>query len=709
MRALCDHPFLSRRQLELYLRTPLRTIRHYLLDLRTLGLIQRHNARQPWMHARSLLSLTPLGITELAKHEGMLPEELVRHSGFTPERIERLVAMMERTFQVRTFLLWLQRQAPDWEWSTLQWDVEIAKLFNVGDRGLVVPFHGGAVLTLLPDQGTPARLPNDPLSGVDQDNRGTTDERWVTIAVEWDLRRVPVEKDRARLVRFVTAQNDPRFCGSDNEETFPIWVIIAQDEFRLQDYYTVMRAAALGHQLPMPRAYLTTFAEVLKMRTNPAAPIWYSTVSGKRTPLLNDAQGCRMSLPAQAPWRKLTLDCRSRDRAERIGVITPELLASLAQGKKKTFPPDQPIHSAAAITLLIKPREKRILDEVADHPLLAEDEIALMLRLAVWQVREGLKTLARLGLIEGHTIKGEQASESGANVSPLRLTATANAQEPERKKKRFALSVKGMRYLGVIAGFENNVQRYIKVRGWATGIGVLLRHWEHTRAENAVFLMFAQIAQRRQHELIWLSELESRLYYSDSDDSRIRPYRRSSRRGRPARQGSEDGSDQANSGPRKERKKRYHSFLPDGRGTYIAEGERYEFALEIDRSRSSRAKFRRKLLEYYSCITSNILRGRGIELLRLLVITYSWERAETIREIAVTLERELDGQGILPIYITTLSRLQATGAQAPIWLKAGPVEPGETALTAPKTYCFDCFVPKPKAPRQPGITIYASG
>ena len=218
-----------------------------------------------------------------------------------------------------------------------------------------------------------------------------------------------------------------------------------------------------------------------------------------------------------------------------------------------------------------------------------------------------------------------------------------------------------MRYLGVIAGFENNVQRYIKVRGWATGIGVLLRHWEHTRAENAVFLMFAQIAQRRQHELIWLSELESRLYYSDSDDSRIRPYRRSSRRGRPPRHGSGDGSDQANSGPKKERKKRYHSFLPDGRGTYIAEGERYEFALEIDRSRSSRAKFRRKLLEYYSCITSNILRGRGIELLRLLVITHSWERAEAIREIAVTLERELYGQGILPIYITTLSRLQATG------------------------------------------------
>ena len=172
------------------------------------------------MHARSLLSLTPLGIAELAKHEGMLPEELIRHSGYTPERIERIVAMMERAFQVRTFLLWLQRQAPGWEWSTLQWDVEIAKLFNVGDRGLVVPFHGGAVLTLPPDQDTPRGFERS-LSGVDQDNRGTTGERWVTIAVEWDLRRVPVEKDRARARQVCeAAQNDPRFCGWTTKRHF---------------------------------------------------------------------------------------------------------------------------------------------------------------------------------------------------------------------------------------------------------------------------------------------------------------------------------------------------------------------------------------------------------------------------------------------------------------------------------------------------------
>ena len=64
---------------------------------------------------------------------------------------------------------------------------------------------------------------------------------------------------------------------------------------------------------------------------------------------------------------------------------------------------------------------------------------------------------------------------------------------------------------------------------------------------------------------------------------------------------------------------------------------------------------------------------------------------------------------ILPIFITTFSRLRATGAGAPIWLKVGPLEPGESALTAPKMYCFDCFSPKPVVPRKPGLTLYSSG
>ena len=49
-------------------------------------------------------------------------------------------------------------------------------------------------------------------------------------------------------------------------------MLIAQDEFRLQDYYAVLRATATAQQLPMPRAYLTTFAQMRALRDDPARP-----------------------------------------------------------------------------------------------------------------------------------------------------------------------------------------------------------------------------------------------------------------------------------------------------------------------------------------------------------------------------------------------------------------------------------------------------
>lgn len=716
LRALSEHPFLSRRQMELLLQIPMRTTRHYLRDLVGRGWIQRHNARQPWMHARSLLSLTEQGIAQIAAMEGILPEELEGHLGLRPERYERLLALMERVFQVRTFLLWLQQPSTTWRWSMVHWDVEIAKLFNVKNKGLLVPFHGGAVLARRIEK-TESQPSNSPSLKIDGGRENQQEQaqvaRWTTIVVEWDLGQVPIEKDRERLVRFVVAQNDPRYWGSANEDAFPVWVIVAQDEFRLQDYYTVIRAASLGRQLPLPRAYLTTFAEVTALRTDPGVAIWHSTVSGQRTSLLSDIQGADLPLPTQAPWRRLMCETRRKDGAETYGVITPEILNGLAQQSKNKLVDAPVTDSAAAISLILTPREKRIFNEVADHPLLAAEEIALVLRLTLWQVRQGLRRLGELGLVEVHTIEVKSSEEtiSDAALDPdpskkmrgtqPRSLNDLDTQEENLTQERHALTQKGMRYLAMIAGFGNNLKRYAQARGWLAGLDVLKRHWEHTRQENTVFLAFAGIAQQRHHELIWLSELESRLYYSDSDDGKFRPRRRSSRKN--------NRTSPANNWAKKEYKKRHHSFLPDGRGTYIADGQRYEFALEIDRGKSSREKFRRKLIEYLACITSNILRGRGIELLRLLVVTRSWERAETLRALIVAVEHEFQCEGLLPVYITTYSRLRATGADAPIWLKAKTLTPGESALTASKDYCFECFVRQPPVSRKPGLTLYTSG
>jgi hypothetical protein len=179
----------------------------------------------------------------------------------------------------------------------------------------------------------------------------------------------------------------------------------------------------------------------------------------------------------------------------------------------------------------------------------------------------------------------------------------------------------------------------------------LILHWEHTKGENKFFLHLAKVALDRGCLFTWQSELESRLYY--------------------------------------EAGQRRHSFLPDGRGALSARNVRYEFAVEIDRSRSTQERFRRKLAEYEACITSNVLRSEGIELLRLLVVTNSWERADTWRRAAKTV------QARFPIFITTFDRLYASGADAPIWLR-GDEFVSESAASSPKVHCFECFAKQRK-------------
>jgi hypothetical protein len=236
-----------------------------------------------------------------------------------------------------------------------------------------------------------------------------------------------------------------------------------------------------------------------------------------------------------------------------------------------------------------------------------------------------------------------------ANLAALKLI--------EVHRERYLLAPTGQRYLALAAGFGNAVRRYARARGWGKGFDSLIRHWEHTKEENRFFLHLAEIARDWGHALTWLSELESRLYYESGQ--------------------------------------RRHSFLPDGRGTYIAAAVRHEFALEIDRSRSPEERFRRKLAEYEACVSSNVLRSEGIELLRVLVVTNSWERAETWQRAALTVHARF------PIFLTTFDRLYASGADAPIWLRGDLPGEGQSAASSPKVHCFEYFLgrEKPKRPR----------
>jgi hypothetical protein len=633
LEALGDHPLLSRRQLELFLGLPGRSVRQGLQELETRGWVRPYNARQPGLLTRSLFAPTGAGIRELSLAAGNHTAEDVRHPSLAPARLEQLILLMERVFQLRTLFLWLTGNQPisrrpalkaanpsgsatssrSGTWRPHAWDVEVARFFGIKEKAFWIPFHAAAVMV----KQVPAT------TGHEDAPQNASGIRWVPIVVEFDLRRVPVDRDRDRLVKYVLAQDDPRFWAKEAEGHFPVLAVIARDEFRLQDYYSILRATAVARRLPFPRAYLTTTAAMLTLRQDPLKPIWYSTVSGQHVPLLSDLEGNPGPPPQGVPWRRLPLmsggsrtGCNDEAELSNHGKLTLEA----TDGKTS--------HRAelVSLALALTPLAKKLLDEIAAHPLLSQADLALLLQNSRRKVRLRLGDLGRFRLIECH-------------------------------RERYLLAPRGEEYLTMAAGFAHAVRRHARARGWARGYDSLLRHFEHTRAENDFFLSLAHIAQRRGHSLRWLSELESRLYYEAGH--------------------------------------RRHSFLPDGRGVYRAHGRRYEFAVEIDRSRMGREKFRRKFLEYGACVDSNVLRREGIELLRVLVVTGSWERAAHLAQVVWTVASDLT------VWFTTFDRLQASGADAPIWLSA-KVGAEQGGLTSPKEYCFGCFRPNLTIARQDG-------
>jgi hypothetical protein len=415
------------------------------LELRKL--IWQANARQETIHTRCIYAPTKTGIEVLANNANTPLEEFRRRNGFTSGRLARLVLMMERVFQLRTFMLWLstasRKQANNsesWRWRAIEWDVEVGKLFSAKGRAAWIPFHGAALM-----QRGPERIPSPSLKANSAESK---DGRWAFIVVEFDLSRVHVERDRERLDQFVASQDDPRYWGKDKEQFFPVLVVIAQDELRLQDYYNVLRSAALTRQLPMPRAYLTTFDAMLSLRDDNALPIWYSTISGRRTSLLADTEGVAMALPDPVPWSKMPLHPSGRGASiagrRNDSVTAPELNTPGDSGSEI---PD----SLAQIALNLQPLEKRLLDEIAAHPLLTRKELVLLLQASLRRVQPGLARLTSLGLVHAHD-------------------------------GRFLVAPKGQNYLASTAGFGNAVRRYAQARGWGKGFSALILHWEDRKS-----------------------------------------------------------------------------------------------------------------------------------------------------------------------------------------------------------------------------------
>jgi alkylhydroperoxidase/carboxymuconolactone decarboxylase family protein YurZ len=165
----------------------------------------------------------------------------------------------------------------------------------------------------------------------------------------------------------------------------------------------------------------------------------------------------------------------------------------------------------------------------------------------------------------------------------------------------------------------------------------MLFHFDHSLVANQFFLRWVARARECGVRFEWKSELECQSYF---------------------REGAH-----------------WHHFLPDGQGDWISPRQRFQFALEIDRTRESNANLSRKFNDYFAAteVASAGALGRAIN---LLVVTTSWKRAETIRQV-VRQMATLYMSTAVRLWVTTFEEVTAGNITACIWHSLEPTKSKE--------------------------------
>lgn len=410
---------------------------------------------------------------------------------------------------------------------------------------------------------------------------------WDAHLVEWDTGVLEYEQSRlARLVEwYSTLRGDVH-----NHNAMPfVLPIVTQDIQRLQSYYTALRAVSQARNMPLMPTYLATMREVASHAIT--APIWYSAEGKNKQGLFSNL---RFTANTNLAPRFPDLGRRSVTERHVIELINAVFDVS---------------HPTSAVSLLalkreLAPQSKRVLKEVAAHPLLAASDIAMLLDDLSGQVYRALKQLTGFGLL--HAVQ-------------------------MHNQTRYLLAETGIHYLAATDGFGRAVNAYSKAHGWKQSLSQLVRHWEHTQIENKLFLALASVARKRAAHFEWRSEPESHLYYFAQG--------------------------------------RRWSFVPDGICTFSESKARLRIAAEIERHRSAKRRLRIKFNWYAVYVDATLYRTTHDEEFRILVVTASWQRANTIRRILMEQAR-LRGTSLLPVWLTTFELFSEQGVEKPIWRKA---------------------------------------
>jgi len=427
---LLSHPFVSPEQIGALLLWHPNAVRNELAELEQENLVACVNPRSPDVGARALYYPTRRAVYEYANE--------AQRAECSGARLLHLWLLIERLYRVRNVLLTLPLA-----FHVQEWLVERALLYPRGKRMLQWNAHGIARI---------------------QDARGES-----LVLIEWDTGALAY--DRARMARY--ADWFRSYNARPTNQTLPVhFLMLARDLVSLLHYYASLRAAAQARRIEMPSAFFASQREWFQHGSD--APIWYATLTGRKSKLLEDATVSRFR--SDTPLKELLQLAPLRGAQTTIGF--EEMRASSLNATT--------LDSLAVCKRELSREAKRVLAEIGAHPLLSPIEISVVIQDALWRVRGALHELQRHALVD-----------------PI-------ARENET---RFVLSTRGMAYLAAVHGFRQTPRRYLKARGWMRGMNGLVHFHTHTQLANAFMLQVARVARGRNARFEWRSELESFLYY----------------------------------------------------------------------------------------------------------------------------------------------------------------------------------------------------
>lgn len=628
--ALLEYPYADPYWLGEYLGSRSYTTRA-LQSLKQCGYAQGYTFSRGAIALKRVWAITPEGVKELAKLRGVPFKTLARTHSYRRGRMAWLILAMERVTRLRWWMKTLEgfnpptignrnalalkpltlACAPMWKWRIVSWQEEIF----VRARNQRVGFTGAATLC------------------------HRENGRWLTLYIHVDDANTPIDAQRVKFARWMRAQQESAAFDSEGNLILSPLAVLAQDAYRLIEYATMFRAIALDQHLIVPNIFLALDENVKATRGNPAQPIWYNVNTGENKMLLADERGFEGELSASA-WCPIS----PRVKHGKDSLVTP---ASVIE------PNGIALDELAVTVLTLCNTDHRLVRLVAAHPLLSAQDMTHLTNRYPSQIATALVRLIKFGLVERMAIPAHETLMESAEVE---------TDNRKRKRKRetgfYIVTERGERYLAAVDGFATALAQYRQVKMWSPEQSQRRVHeWTHTRLANLLFVKLTRAAHARGFELDWVSENESRLYFSLNGERR--------------------------------------AFLPDGRGVLHAGDRHIHFVVEIDTTRSNADKLRKKIARCYASVVARLVPDNVEEKTTILFITHSTERMNHLLQIAREIEMEMDPAQ------TSLRRIAPIlfGQQQMI---VNPYETIDRAnwvdLDGACTHCFEEFRPTPPKP-----------